>query len=701
MRAVLLAAGRGTRMGELTRATPKPLLPLAGKPILAHIVDGMIAAGIREFVIVTGYLGEQIEAAFGDGSDRGVAITYRRQERTDGTAGALLLARDLLGEAPFMLSWGDILVEPALYSGMVQRFAAAPCDVLLSVNPVDDPWRGAAVYVDGDGRVERIIEKPPRGSSSTGWNNAGVFVFSPLILDYAARLEPSPRGEYELPQAIARMLDDGREVRAIPVGALWSDVGTPEDLRAVDALLRERQGGEERQRARTARLIEAFRRRFGAAPEAIVSAPGRVNLLGEHTDYNGLPVLPMAIDRAVLMAVRGAPAAEIELDNLDPRFAPRTYAVDADIPPYADGDWGNYHKAAVQGLVRHLQNRHSAWAGGAYLADGDVPSGAGLSSSSALVVASGLAFLAANRIDMPPAELAELLARAERYVGTLSGGMDQAASLLGRAGHAVRIDFFPLRVQPVPLPAGVAVLVCHSLVQAEKSAGARDAYNTRVIECRLACEAMARALSLPRRAAEGQREGAAALRRLGDLVELYPGRPLPSFIEPLAAILPVGDASLAAVADAIGVPADELRRRCEIPAAMPDRFAPLPRARHVLSEADRVGAGVAALRRGDVQEFGRLMVASHASCRDDYRVSCPELDDLVEVALAAGALGSRLTGAGFGGCTVSLVRAEEVDAVLAAVDRDFYRPRLGAGGDASGHRFVFTAHQGASVARLA
>lgn len=692
MKAVLLAAGRGTRMGELTRTTPKPLLPLAGKPILAHVIDGMIAAGIRDFVIVTGYLGEQIEAAFGNGADRGVAIRYRRQERTDGTGGALLLARDLLGGEPFMLSWGDIIVEPAFYSTIVRRFSEAPCDVLLGVNPVDDPWRGAAVYVGAEGRVERIVEKPPRGSSSTGWNNAGVFVFSPLVLDYAARLEPSPRGEYELPQAIARMVDDGRDVRAVPVGALWSDVGTPEDLRAVERLLCDDADRAERRRARTARLVEAFRRRFGAAPELVVSAPGRVNLLGEHTDYNGLPVLPMAIDRSVLVAARGAPGAAIVLDNLEPRFPRRAYEIGADIAPGADGDWGNYHKAAVQGLVRHLGARHAGWVGGFHLVDGDVPSGAGLSSSSALVVASGLALLAVNGIEVPRAELAEVLARAERYVGTLSGGMDQAASLLGRSGHAVRIDFFPLRVQEVPLPAGVAVLVCHSLVQAEKSGGARDAYNTRVIECRLACEAMRSSLSRDAAAA-------ASLTRLGDLAALHPDRPLASFVEPLAAVLPPGEATLAQIADALGIAADELRRRCEIPAAMPDRFAPLPRARHVLGEADRVGAGVAALRRGDVLEFGRLMVASHASCRDDYRVSCPELDELVETALAAGALGSRLTGAGFGGCTVSLVREEDVERVLAAVDRDFYGPRLGAGDGAAAHRFVFSPCDGATVSR--
>jgi N-acetylgalactosamine kinase len=671
MRAVLLAAGRGTRMGHLTATTPKPLLTVGGKPILGHILEGVAGAGVREFVVVTGYLGERIEQAFGDGHDLGVSISYRRQDLPNGTAGALLLARDLIADGPFLLSWGDILVDPELYRTLVERFRAAPCDVLLGVNRVDDPWRGAAVYIGAGERVERIVEKPPRRTSTTPWNNAGIFVFSPLVLDYAARLEPSARGEYELPQAISRMVEDGRDVRALPVGDFWSDVGTPEDLRAVDSAWRRR------------RLLAEFSRRHGAPADVVVSAPGRVNLIGEHTDYNGLPVLPIAIDRTIRIAARRGVDSGVTLDNADPRFGERLYEVGADIAPFGDGDWGNYHKAAVQGLVRHLGPRGIDWRGGAFLVDGDVPSGAGLSSSSAFVVASALAFLALNEIAVPREELADVLARAERYVGTLSGGMDQAASLLARADHALRIDFGPLRVRHVPLPPGLAIVVCHSLVRAEKAAGAREAYNTRVIECRLATAAMERALPLP-----------GPLRRLGDLAEQFPGRPLASFLEPLAAILPEGDLRLDDVARAIGADPVELERRCEVPRGIPDRFAVLARARHVLTEADRVAAAVEALSAGALDVLGALMTASHASCRDDYAVSCPELDELVEIALSSGALGARLTGAGFGGCTVNAVPVADVESFLRQVDRRFYARRCEQPED---HRFVFAAREGATV----
>jgi dTDP-glucose pyrophosphorylase len=234
--AVVLAAGRGTRMGELTAATPKPLLSVAGRPIIEHVLSGFAAAGVQRAIIVTGYLGDAIEAALGDGERLGLALEYCHQDRADGTARALLLAEPLLGGAPFAVSWGDILVAPSFYTELLAAFARRPCDVQLAVNPVDDPWRGAAVYVDDDWNVTRIEEKPPRGTSQTGWNNAGVLMLTPLALDYARRLAPSPRGEYELPQAIAAMVRDGRRVRAVPVRGPWSDVGTPDDLAAAQVM---------------------------------------------------------------------------------------------------------------------------------------------------------------------------------------------------------------------------------------------------------------------------------------------------------------------------------------------------------------------------------------------------------------------------------------------------------------------------------
>lgn len=437
---------------------------------------------------------------------------------------------------------------------------------------------------------------------------------------------------------------------------------------------------------RISQLIDRFHARVGRAPAFVVGAPGRVNLLGEHTDYNGLPVLPMAIDRSILIAGRARDDRVLHLFNTNDRFPARDYVLAESIPPYANGDWGNYSKAAAQGLLRYCGERLPC--GADCVVDGDIPAGAGLSSSSALVVANALALLAANDMEVPYLTLAELLPAAERYVGTLSGGMDQATSLLAHAGHALRIDFFPLRVCTVPLPAGFAFVVCHSLVHAEKSGAAKHAYNLRVIECRLACQVLERTLvgTLPR-----------GLQTLGDLRTLFPHRSLVEFLPGLAAQLPDRPLGLNEIAALIGTSPERLRDEC---GDVGDRFALLRRARHVLSEAERVEAGERALRSGDAAAFGQLMDASHASCREDYEISCAELETLVQNAKEAGALGARLTGAGFGGCTVNLVAESHVPAFLERLDRYFYRPRLDSTKRVGEYRLPVKPHAGAAVWRL-
>lgn len=448
------------------------------------------------------------------------------------------------------------------------------------------------------------------------------------------------------------------------------------------------QGAGESDRGRG--LAEELRHRCGRPAVLVVRAPGRVNLLGEHTDYNGLPVLPMAIDRSLMIAA--APRADrmVQLSNTAAgQFAPRRYELSDSIPPYEEGDWGNYSKASAQGLMRFCggELHHGA----DLLVDGNIPSGAGLSSSSALVVANALALLAVNEADVPYAQLAELLPAAERYVGTLSGGMDQAISLLARAGHALRIDFSPLRVRTVPLPAGYQIVVCHSLVQAEKSGAAKRGYNQRVIECRLACRVLDRALgqSLPR-----------GLQALGDVVRLFPGRPLLDFLSYLAAQVPDRPLRLSEIAAIVGTDPERLRGECEIGPANGERFTLLRRARHVLSEAERVNQAEEALRAGDALTFGHLMDASHGSCRDDYEISCADVEELITIAKEANAVGARLTGAGFGGCTVNLVPDTYVTSFLTRVDRYFYAPRLGHSGRVGDYRFVFQPQGGADVMRV-
>ena len=204
-------------------------------------------------------------------------------------------------------------------------------------------------------------------------------------------------------------------------------------------------------------------------------APGRVNLIGEHTDYNGLPVLPIAIDRAIRIDFRVVGEATVRLDSPMARFAPFAFQLKRPIEAADQGDWSNYVRAAARGLLERGVELRRGIEG--TVVTGDVPIAAGLASSSALVVASALALLKANGVveTISRIELAELMARAERFVGLRGGGMDQAACLHGIAGHALRIEFEPLRVTPVAVPRRWRWVVASSLVRAEKSAGARGA----------------------------------------------------------------------------------------------------------------------------------------------------------------------------------------------------------------------------------
>ncbi len=231
--AVLLAAGRGSRLGRFTADTPKPMLEVAGAPLIEHITGALAEAGVSRFIVVTGYLGTQVAEWCGRfaRANPGIEVESVAQGELNGTGGAILAARGKIADdARFIFGWGDVLMDRANYDRFATRAAEDDFDLLLAVNRMKDPWRGAAVYLSADLRVERIIEKPPQGESTTEWNNAGIFAARPVLFDYAMRLTPSPRGELELPLAFDAMISEGREVRAIDMRGFWSDVGTPEDL---------------------------------------------------------------------------------------------------------------------------------------------------------------------------------------------------------------------------------------------------------------------------------------------------------------------------------------------------------------------------------------------------------------------------------------------------------------------------------------
>lgn len=241
--AVILAAGRGTRLEPLTLDRPKPMIDVGKRPLLAYIVDCIRAAGIRRLVIVTGYLGHKIEEYFGDGQSLGIDIEYVLQDTIDGTGGALRRARQQLGGEPFLLNFGDILISKPNYQRIARDYQQSSGASMMAVNPVDDPCRGAAVYWEESSRtITRIVEKPAKGQSTTRWNQAGLFVFTPIIHSYIERLPLSPRGEYELTEAIHSMLSDGHPVRALPIEGLWSEIGTPDDLERITHQLQQNPG---------------------------------------------------------------------------------------------------------------------------------------------------------------------------------------------------------------------------------------------------------------------------------------------------------------------------------------------------------------------------------------------------------------------------------------------------------------------------
>lgn len=227
-KAMLLAAGRGTRMRELTNDLPKPMIAVRGKPILQHIVEGLKAAGITDILIVVGYRKEVVTDFFGDGSRFGVRVQYVTQKVQDGTGRVVELGRDFAGADPFILSYGDILVDPAAYRRLVrleEREAA-----LLSVKHSDDVSKGGAVFVNDRFELTDLREKPKPGEPTSPWYNAGVYTFRPCIFDFTAKLERSPRGEYELTDAIRALALSGQIVQAYELQGDWADVRDPEVL---------------------------------------------------------------------------------------------------------------------------------------------------------------------------------------------------------------------------------------------------------------------------------------------------------------------------------------------------------------------------------------------------------------------------------------------------------------------------------------
>ncbi|MEY8876407.1 MAG: galactokinase [Leptothrix sp. (in: b-proteobacteria)] len=382
------------------------------------------------------------------------------------------------------------------------------------------------------------------------------------------------------------------------------------------------------------RVLSTFANTFDSAPACVVQAPGRVNLIGEHTDYNDGFVLPCGIDYQTLVAAQPRDDAWVRVVAADYGSMLDEFRLDQPIAPRTDAPWANY----VRGMVQQLVGHGLALRGAELAVAGNVPQGAGLSSSASLEVAIGQVFKTLHGLDeLDPTLIAQLAQRAEnQFVGVNCGIMDQLISARALAGHALLIDCRSLDARPVHLPDDIAVLIVHSRV---KRGLVDSEYNTR----RQQCEAAA------------AHYGVAALRDI-DTARLIADR---------------GEL-------------DELVYR---------------RARHIVTENQRTLDAAEALAAGDMARMGALMAASHASMRDDFEITVPPIDQLVEIlqgVIGTGpdALGgARMTGGGFGGCVVALLPQSLVAAARAAVAAQYRAP----GGEEAS---VYVCHASAGAGAL-
>lgn len=410
-------------------------------------------------------------------------------------------------------------------------------------------------------------------------------------------------------------------------------------------------------------LKQAFIDEYGTRPEFIARAPGRVNLIGEHIDYCGYAVLPMALEQDILIAFARTDTKEVRACNVSSNtYAKYRSSTDTVKVDKSEPRWYNYVLCGYLGVVEHFKLGQPC--GMDLCVVGTVPPSAGLSSSSALVCAAAIATLHANGLSLSKKELASLCAHSERYVGTEGGGMDQAIAFLAEHGTAKLIEFNPIKATDVKLPAGATFVIANSCADINKAA--TSDFNTRVVECRLAAQILAKFNNLDWR----------SFRKLEDVRQAL-GIPLVEMAKTVGDTFHQAPYTKEEVCNILGVTADELNKTTLSENTYHvETFCLFQRAMHVFTEANRVWEFKRICNEGAsdaLEKLGALMNASHSSCRDLYECSHPNLDELVEVAIHAGAVGSRLTGAGWGGCTVSLVPVDKIPTFLENIKHNFYQ----------------------------
>ncbi|EGG23542.1 galactokinase [Cavenderia fasciculata] len=455
----------------------------------------------------------------------------------------------------------------------------------------------------------------------------------------------------------------------------------PAVFSSIDDVYFNRQDNE----ARYNELSNQFQQSFdGDKPMFYFRAPGRVNLIGEHVDYSGYPVLPFALQQDVIVACNfNSKQNSINIRNCVDKYTPKSINVDQPIViDPSNHHWTNYVLAAIKGVQDASPS--TKLKGMNLLFSGNVPAGSGVSSSSALVCVSTLTISYTHNLVFTKDELANISVKCERYVGVEGGGMDQAISYLAEENTAKLIEFNPLRTNNVVLPKGVSFVISNSLVESNKVVTGAFYYNLRVTECRLAAVVLANKMGL-------QWE---QVRKLNDVQKLS-NLSLQQLLEMVDSHLHQEAYTRQEVANILGVTVEQLVKSYFPSGVTAESFQLHRRASHVYSETSRVydfqskcqessnggkkvdGAASAADHQVSpsssvVHELGKLMDSSHFSCSQSFECSCPELDRLTDICRKAGAYGSRLTGAGWGGCVISLVPSDRAEEFMATLERDYY-----------------------------
>ncbi|XP_076054791.1 N-acetylgalactosamine kinase isoform X2 [Oratosquilla oratoria] len=411
-------------------------------------------------------------------------------------------------------------------------------------------------------------------------------------------------------------------------------------------------------------LMDAFKCAFGHPPQFIARAPGRVNLIGEHIDYCGYAVLPMAIELDIVIAVSLNEQEVLHITNIDDTYLPYSCDINNFEISGNKPSWYKYVLCGIRGILDE-GGLEGKFHGLNMVVKGTIPPSSGLSSSSALVCASALAVAHAHNLNLSKEKLAEICARSERHIGTQGGGMDQAISFLATKGTARLIEFNPLKTMPVSLPEGANFVVANCLAPVNKAATSH--YNCRVMECRLACQVLAKLASIKWQ----------GLRKLLDLQKAL-GKSLPEMIEMVKKNIHKEPYTKTEICEILEVTEAHLN---EITLSENTRhiqeFNLHDRALHVFTEAHRVWEfkQICESDNKDVEsvlnQLGKVMFESHESTQYYYECSHPKLDKLVELSKSI-AYGARLTGAGWGGCMIALVPTHALEEYQEKLLQEFY-----------------------------